>query len=148
MVYTSIKPMNSKFLVLVAAAHILGGLMVFQATRQGATPVMLPSEVLARGADAEFPRVRVAGRVSQSEVAYQTSPKAQLKFSIEDPTHPERGSIPVVYNNLRPDMFASGRDVIIDGEYIGGQLMAASLLTQCPSKYEPPDPNKSYSQPK
>ena len=137
--------MNSKFIVLVVAAVLIGGLMVFQATRQGATPVMMPSEVLALGSSATLPKVRVAGRVSVEAVEYQTSPKAQLKFRVEDPTHPERGSVPVVYNNLRPDMFSSGRDVIIDGEVSGGEIRAATLLTQCPSKYEPPSPDKSYS---
>lgn len=135
--------MNSKFITIVMAFIIVGGLMVFQATRSGASPVLLPSEILQRGADASYPRVRVAGRVTVHDVDYQTSPKAQLKFRVEDPAHPEHGSIPVVYNNLRPDMFTSGRDVIIDGEFSGGVLQASSLLTQCPSKYEPPSPDKA-----
>ena len=127
------------------AFAVICGLMVFQATRAGAAPVLMPSEVIAQGADAALPRLRVAGRVStQPEVAYVTSPQIRLSFNVEDPKHPEKGSIPVVYNGLRPDMFASGRDVIIDGEFKGGTLTASSLLTQCPSKYEAPDPEKRY----
>ena len=135
--------MNSTFITIVLAFVIVGSLMVFQATRSGASPVMLPSEVIKRGPEANIPRVRVAGRVSKDDISYETSPSAQLKFRVEDPTHPEHGSIPVVYNNLRPDMFTAGRDVIIDGEYTGGVVQASSLLTQCPSKYEPPSPDKA-----
>ena len=42
-------------------------------------------------------------------------------------------------------MFTAGRDVIIDGEYKDGVLQAQKLLTQCPSKYEPPSPEKMIS---
>ena len=52
--------------------------------------------------------------------------------------------IPVVYRGLRPDMFTSGRDVIIDGEFRDGVLTASSLLTQCPSKYEAPSPEHKF----
>lgn len=53
-------------------------------------------------------------------------------------------SVPVVYQGLRPDMFAVGRDVIIDGEFKDGVVFASSLLTQCPSKYEAPSPDEKY----
>ena len=130
----------------MGAFVVVGGLMIFQATRQGAAPVLLPSQILAQGPSAALPRVRAAGRVSEKEIHYITSPTATLSFSIEDPKHPEKGSVPVVYNGIKPDMFASGRDVIIDGEYKDGLLTASNLLTQCPSKYEPPDPDKLYRQ--
>jgi len=41
-------------------------------------------------------------------------------------------------------MFAAGRDVIIQGDYIGGVLKANNLVTQCPSKYEPAAPADIY----
>jgi cytochrome c-type biogenesis protein CcmE len=52
--------------------------------------------------------------------------------------------VPVVYQGLRPDMFSAGRDVIIDGEYRDGLVIASTLLTQCPSKYEAPSPEERY----
>jgi len=37
-----------------------------------------------------------------------------------------------------PDMFAEGRDVIIEGRYnAGSALSAKTIMTSCPSKYEP-----------
>ena len=134
--------MNSKFLLLVIVFVIGGGAMIYQATRAGAAPVMMPSELVHSKTD--LPRIRVAGRVSENTVDYQTSPKAVLKFSVEDPKHPEHGAVPVVYEGVRPDMFTVGRDVILDGSYVSGTIQAANLLTQCPSKYEAPDPDKLY----
>jgi cytochrome c-type biogenesis protein CcmE len=35
-------------------------------------------------------------------------------------------------------MFAEGRDVIIEGHYeAGNALLAKTIMTSCPSKYEP-----------
>jgi len=136
--------MNFKFVSLVVAFIVVGGLMVFQATRAGAALVLMPSELIAKGPQATVPRLRVAGRVSQKEISYSTSPQIRLAFQVEDPKHPERGSVPVVYEGIKPDLFAAGRDVLIDGEYSNGVVRASGLLTQCPSKYEAPDPEKKY----
>ena len=132
-----------RFASIVLAFVVVGALVIFQATKSGASPVHIPSEILA-AKDTTIPRVRVAGRVADKPVEYITSPEAKLSFSVEDPKHPEHGSIPVVYRGVRPDMFMVGRDVIIDGSYENGTLTAASLLTQCPSKYQAPDPDKQY----
>jgi cytochrome c-type biogenesis protein CcmE len=136
--------MNRKFFTLVLAFIVVGGLMIFQATRAGAALMVVPSELIAKGADSTVPRLRVAGRVADKEITYLTSPEIRLEFSVEDPKHPERGSVPVVYEGVRPDLFAPGRDVLIDGEYSEGVVRASSLMTQCPSKYEAPDPEKKY----
>lgn len=130
--------MNRTFLSLIFAFVAVGGLMVFQATRSESSEVVLPSELQARTKDQ--PRIRVAGKVIAGTIDYTLQPQIVLRFSIENPGE-GGGSLPVVYNGLKPDMFAPGRDVIIDGEYEGGVMKASKLLTQCPSKYEPPDPN-------
>ncbi|NDC36806.1 MAG: cytochrome c maturation protein CcmE [Proteobacteria bacterium] len=138
--------MNSKFISLVVGFIIVGALMVFQATRTGAALMLIPSELIAKGPDATVPRLRVAGRVADKEIRYTTAPQIRLEFAVEDPKHPERGSVPVVYEGVKPDLFSPGRDVLIDGEFSGGVIRASGLLTQCPSKYEAPDPEKKYQQ--
>jgi cytochrome c-type biogenesis protein CcmE len=82
-------------------------------------------------------------------IDYKVEPAIELKFSIEDPGNkPDKraGVVPVVYAGIKPDMFAPGRDVIIDGDFDGSVLTATKLLTQCPSKYEPPSADKAYQQ--
>jgi cytochrome c-type biogenesis protein CcmE len=60
-----------------------------------------------------------------------------LRFGVEDAGEEKGVVASVVFENLKPDMFAAGRDVLIDGDYVGGVIRAAKLQTQCPSKYEP-----------
>jgi cytochrome c-type biogenesis protein CcmE len=45
--------------------------------------------------------------------------------------------IPVRYKGVKPDMFQTGVDVIVEGR-IGhdGVLAASVLMTSCPSKYQ------------
>jgi cytochrome c-type biogenesis protein CcmE len=112
-------------------------------------------------------RVRVAGRVGNQDIQYQVDPTFKLEFFVVD--RPDQGpdsvsgttlgapgttlggagtasgatsaapGLKVVFEDVKPDMFANGRDVLIDGNVIDGVLHASALLTQCPSKYEPED---------
>ena len=157
---------HGKFFVLIGLTLAIGTLVVYQATRTSASLVAKPSD-LASSTDTTLSRVRVAGRVTQDQIEYQLEPSIRLSFSISDPP-PKTGDtktgdkplseppsattpvgvipvsvIPVVYEGIKPDMFAAGRDVLIDGEFKGGVLYAHKLLTQCPSKYEPPSPDGS-----
>lgn len=136
--------MNRLFLSLVFGFIVIGGLLILQATRESASVVLLPSDLLQKHPSEILRRVRVAGTVSSLPVQYRVQPEISLAFHIEDPGDAER-SVPVLYQGLKPDMFAPGRDVIIDGEYSGGVLRAAKLMTQCPSKYEPPTGHRQMS---
>ena len=120
---------------------VLAGLMIFQALKGGTAPVLLPSQLLARSTDTALSRVRVGGRVADNApVEYKIDPPIELRFAVLDPGDTGGVPVPVVYPGLKPDMFSPGRDVIIDGEFVNGTIMASRLLTQCPSKYEPPLP--------
>lgn len=127
----------SLFVLITAAASI----MVYQATHSTKSLVLIPSEVMAKTSDGKLERIRVGGKVTTDPIQYDLEPEIALSFRIEDPTNPH-GSIPVVYKGLKPDMFAPGRSVMIDGDVTGGTLVATKLLTQCPSKYEPPVPKE------
>ncbi len=130
--------MGKVFISLVIAFIVCGGALVYQATRGTSSLVLSPSEVLSKGSSRDLKRIRVGGRVVEP-IAYQTEPQMVLSFSVKNPEGGE-GVVPVVYRGLKPDMFAPGRDVLIDGDYIGGSIQAAKLQTQCPSKYEPAVP--------
>lgn len=90
--------------------------------------------------------VRLAGRVQAGSI--QWDPKAlQLRFVL-GPFKEQVGAtaqtvgIPVHYQGVLPDMFAEGRDVIVEGRYHAEQaLVAKTLMTSCPSKYEPEKTN-------
>jgi cytochrome c-type biogenesis protein CcmE len=130
--------MGKVFISLVIAFIVCGGALVYQATRGTSSLVLSPSEVLSKGSSRDLKRIRVGGRVVEP-ITYQTEPQMVLSFSVKNPEGGE-GIVPVVYRGLKPDMFAPDRDVLIDGDYIGGSIQAAKLQTQCPSKYEPAVP--------
>jgi cytochrome c-type biogenesis protein CcmE len=127
--------MGKVFISLVALFIVCGGALVFQATRGTSSLVLTPSQVLERGSSRDLKRIRVGGRVVDP-VNYQTEPAMVLTFSVRNPSGGDE-VVPVVYRGLKPDMFAAGRDVLIDGDFAEGTIRAAKLQTQCPSKYEP-----------
>ena len=115
--------------------------LMLQGFSDGTSSVLTPSELVSK--NQEFKRVRVAGRVTNGLVNYVVEPGFKLDFQIKDPDGKSDLALAVTYDGIKPDMFAAGRDVIIDGEYVSGTLIAKQLLTQCPSKYEPPKPKES-----
>ncbi len=139
--------MNKLFISLVVVFIVVAAALVFQASQEGTSSVILPSDLAAKPAET-MNRIRVGGRVADLPYEYRVEPTIELKFSIEDPgSNPSMkrpGTVPVIYNGIKPDMFAAGRDVIIDGDFSGGTLTANKLLTQCPSKYEAPSADKLY----
>jgi cytochrome c-type biogenesis protein CcmE len=80
--------------------------------------------------------VRVAGRVQPGTIDYDLR-TLHLRFHIgefEKGRSPD--TVPVAFTGIKPDMFAEGRDVIVEGKYAEGVLRADKVLTSCPSKYE------------
>jgi cytochrome c-type biogenesis protein CcmE len=53
-------------------------------------------------------------------------------------------TVPVVYRGTVPDLFQSGRDIVVDGRLQNGVFVAVpgSLITKCPSKYAPQHSSK------
>ena len=136
--------MGKVFISLVVVFIVLGGALVYRATQSTSSLVLSPSEVLSKGAKRDLKRIRVGGRVVDP-IAYQTDPQMILSFNVRNPAGGEE-VVPVVYRGLKPDMFAAGRDVLIDGDFLGGTIQAAKLQTQCPSKYEPVAPGAAPAQ--
>ena len=52
-------------------------------------------------------------------------------------------ALPVVYRGAIPDLFAAGRDVVVEGkrDAATGVFQADVLMTKCASKYEPGSPH-------
>jgi cytochrome c-type biogenesis protein CcmE len=76
--------------------------------------------------------IRVAGKVTADPINWDVR-NLSLAFVMGD----EQARIPVRYKGVKPDMFQTGVDVIVEG-HIGhdGVLAASVLMTSCPSKYQ------------
>src|SRR5690606_31682832 len=111
--------MKVYFWFLLLAVGIGAAFLTFQATVSSASLVLEPGELIALEENRTIPRLRVAGKVAPLPVTYVTQPTIRLEFMLED-SGDSTQFLPVIYNGLKPDMFASGRDVIIDGEFRDG----------------------------
>jgi cytochrome c-type biogenesis protein CcmE len=58
----------------------------------------------------------------------------QLAFALARKDDTEE--VPVAYKGILPDMFAEGREVVVEGHYKSGAMTAKQIMTSCPSKYE------------
>jgi cytochrome c-type biogenesis protein CcmE len=87
-------------------------------------------------------RVRLHGKVAADGL---TSNKAALNatFNLTGASTSAAGrSLQVNYRGAIPDLFAAGRDVVIEGKRdAAGVFQADVLMTKCASKYEPGSPH-------
>lgn len=135
---------RTRFVSLLLGCFAIAILLIWQSTRSTAALVLSPAD-LAATPQKDKVRVRMGGRVAADGLSYETTPSFILSFRIED-REKQGAAVPVVYHDIKPDMFAPGRDVLVDGDWKGGTFYAAHLLTQCPSKYEPSVPGSEQSQ--
>ena len=122
--------------LLVAAI----GYLMYAGLQQSSTYYFTIDEFLPKRAELAGQGVRVAGRVAPGSLVKRTSAKGtEMQFAIGDFKGPaEMGdTVPVAFTGIVPDMFAEGRDVIVEGHYADGTLHAQQIMTSCPSKYEP-----------
>ena len=123
--------------ILVAAV----GYLMYAGIQQSSKYYFTVEEFLPRKARFAGEGVRIAGKVAAGSLWQKTSSKGtEMKFSIGDFTDGTAGAtvetLPVEFTGVVPDMFAEGRDVIIEGTYTDGILHAQTVMTSCPSKYE------------
>ncbi len=134
---------QSKF--LIGALLIVGavGYLIYTSIQETKVYYFTIDEFLLNQEALSNTDVRVAGRVQAGSI--QWDPAAlNLTFRL---TPIEPGAMPVgaappgvavSYQGILPDMFAEGRDVIVEGLYTPDrQIVASTLMTSCPSKYEP-----------
>jgi cytochrome c-type biogenesis protein CcmE len=117
------------------------GYLMYAGVEQSSAYYFTIEEFLPRRDDVAGQGIRLAGRVAPGTLTRNTSAKGtELKFKVGDFTDEEVApseTVAVEYLGVVPDMFAEGRDVIIEGTYTGGVVQAKSIMTSCPSKYEP-----------
>ena len=77
--------------------------------------------------------LKVKGNVVDGSIKRDPNDYLDVKFLIEE----NKSSLKVTYKGVTPDMFADGREVVVEGT-LGrdGVFHANTLLTSCPSKYE------------
>jgi cytochrome c-type biogenesis protein CcmE len=130
-------------IVIVAAVSYL----VYAGIRETSVYYLKIDEFAAKRDALVGEPVRIAGRVQHGTIQWDAQ-QLNLQFALggfpsKDGAAPaaEVTPIPVRFQGILPDMFAEGRDVIVEGIYNADDTFAAkTILTSCPSKYEPEAP--------
>ncbi|MGH7960887.1 MAG: cytochrome c maturation protein CcmE, partial [Candidatus Binatia bacterium] len=117
------------------------GYLIYTGIRETSTYYFTIEEFLLKREAMANEGVRVAGQVQAGSINW--NPKdLRLSFLLgpfkKGETADHTTGVPVRYQGILPDMFAEGRDVIVEGRYdAGSTLTATTIMTSCPSKYEP-----------
>jgi|SRR5208282_902989 len=144
--------MRFKLRFVIGSALIVAAVayLIITAIRTTSEYYLTVNEVAARQAELGGQALRVAGRVKPGTIAWDPS-SLTLKFAIitiPDPAAADGAVKPVVETDPvafnvtctgepKPDMFADGRDVIVEGKLLpSGEIAATQVLTSCPSKYQ------------
>jgi cytochrome c-type biogenesis protein CcmE len=109
--------------------------LVYGGVQQGATYWVTVGELLKRNPGEGPSRVRLGGTVAPGSTEWDSAHR-HLRFVITDGAQ----GLPVSYGGVVPDIFADGRQVVVEGT-LGrdGTFAATTLLAKCPTKYTPAD---------
>ena len=129
--------------VLKKKRFLIGGLIIVLAIgylaytgfESSATYYYTVTELTVQKSSVNGMNVRVNGQVVDGSVEQDIKERI-LRFIIVDVEGAV--SLPVVYQGIVPDTFRVESDVVIEGCLnSAGVFQASSILTKCPSKYEP-----------
>ena len=117
-------------LIVLAVTYLVAGGMDETTTAYYLTV----SEAARFESDHQDRAVKVKGKVGEGSIDW--SPKElRLMFTLVD----DQQQMPVSYRGIVPDLFAEGREVIVEGRLTSAGLAAKTILASCPSKYESKD---------
>jgi cytochrome c-type biogenesis protein CcmE len=120
----------ARLIVALSVAAVLAVFLVYTSLAGGGTPSLQPSQLAGHTGRVSLVGI-VVGRPSGDAHA------GGLRFLLRD--RHAMASVPVVYNGSVPDLFKTGREVVVDGKLRNGVFVAVpnTLVTKCPSKYTP-----------
>jgi cytochrome c-type biogenesis protein CcmE len=120
----------ARLVIALSVAAALAVFLLYTSIAGGGTPTIRPSQLAGHKG-----RVSLMGMVVGKPAG--DAHAAGLHFRLRD----VKGTalVPVVYKGTVPDLFRTGRDVVVDGRLRNGVFVAVpnTLVTKCPSKYQP-----------
>ena len=113
-------------------AAALAVFVVYTALAGNGVAQVTPSTVAGHAGD-----VTLVGKVVGRANTDNAFTRAGMRFQLMDIGDAKAAHVPVVYHGTVPDLFKTGRDVVVAGQLRHGVFVAkpGSLITKCPSKY-------------
>jgi cytochrome c-type biogenesis protein CcmE len=126
--------------IALSVAAVLAVFIVYTAVAGAGTPQLQPSD-LAQHARGD---VLLVGKVVGSPSGDAHAARG-LHFVLRNVNGDVTTRVPVSYTGTVPDLFRTGREVVVEGTLRNGTFVAkpGTLSTKCPSKYAPAKSSKS-----
>ena len=121
-------------MIALSVAAVLAIFLLYTSLAGGGTPSVSPGELGGKTGE-----VALAGRVVGTPTG--DAHGAGLRFVLAD-IHKPGQRVTVVYKGSVPDMFRTGRDLVVTGTQRSDGLFVSkpdSMITKCPSKYQAAD---------
>ena len=120
----------ARLIIALSVAAVLAVFLLYTSIAGGGTPVLRPSQLAGHHG-----RVSLMGQVVGKPSG--DAHAAGKRFELRDVKG--TATVLVVYKGSVPDLFKTGRDVVVDGRLSNGVFVAVpnTLVTKCPSKYAP-----------
>jgi len=120
----------ARLVIALSVAAVLAIFLLYTSIAGGGTPSLRPSQLAGHQG-----KVSLAGTVVGKPSG--DAHAAGLHFVIRDRNGV--ATVPVLYHGTVPDLFRTGRDVVVQGQVRNGVFVAVpgTLMTKCPSKYSP-----------
>jgi cytochrome c-type biogenesis protein CcmE len=125
----------ARLIIALSIAAVLAVFLLYTSIAGGGTPSVKPSQLAGTTGT-----VSLVGRVVGKPAG--DAHAGGLRFRLRDVKDPAGPTVAVVYTGTVPDLFASGRDIVVDGKLENGTFVADrdSMVTKCPSKYSATKP--------
>ena len=127
-------PRSARLVIALSVAAVLAIFILYTSIAGAGTPQIEPSTLGAHaGQD-----VLLVGTVVRVHSA-----GSGMQFVLKDDHGTSTKTVPVAYSGSIPDLFRTGRQVVVEGTLRSGTFVAkpGSLVTKCPSKYTPAKSN-------
>jgi cytochrome c-type biogenesis protein CcmE len=115
--------------IALSVAAVLAVFLLYTSIAGGSKAQLTPSTLAGHSGD-----VSLVGKVV-GKPAGDAHSTAGLRFRMRDIKAGSAAAVPVVFHGTVPDLFKTGRDVVVEGRTKDGVFVAHSLVTKCPSKY-------------
>ena len=120
----------ARLVIALSIAAVLAVFLLYTSIAGGGTPSVKPSELAGQTGP-----VSLVGRVVGKPTG--DAHEGGLRFRLRDVKATSGATVPVLYTGSVPDLFASGRDIVVDGTLKNDTFVATpgTMVTKCPSKY-------------
>ncbi len=122
-------------MIALSVASVLAVFLLYTSLAGGGTPSVSPSELSTKTGE-----VALAGKVVGTPTGDPHG--AGMRFVVEDIDGANKQRVTVLYKGSVPDMFRTGRDVVVTGKQQASGVFVTkpgSMITKCPSKYQASD---------